>query len=171
MQKQIVSIIEDFRVFDGTVLVEDVQSCTLPKITNPVTTISGSGMAGNIDMPDSSRVSSMAYSLAHNNGLNCGMLCRPGVHDNEFRTSVQVYDKEKGTMVRKSVKHRLRGFFAGEEKGTIQRGNPLGSTVNFNCIRYEREEDGVITQRIDIPAGIIEYGGVSYTSETQNLLD
>ncbi len=171
MAKQIVSIVEDFRVLDGGNMVEDVQTVTLPNITHPTTTIAGSGMAGEIDMPDGSQVSAMSYSLAHNCGLNSQRLSRPGVHEQEFRVAKQVYDKESGELRHQSMKVRVRGIFTGEDKGSIQRKNANGRTANYSCVRYEEEADGNVVTLIDIPGGLMIIDGVDYGSTVKNLLE
>jgi P2 family phage contractile tail tube protein len=167
----IISNVEDFRVRDGGVVAEDVQTVTLPTIAHPTSTISGSGMAGDVDVPDGTQVTAMSYSIAHNVGANCERLSMSGVHEQECRIAKQVYDKESGSTKHQSVKIRLRGLFVSEDQGTVQRKNPNGRTANYSCLYYTEEVDGKIMKLVDIPGGRIESNGVSSTDALKSLLD
>ena len=63
------------------------------------------------------------------------------------------------------------GAHKSSEKGSIETGNPYGSTEKYSVLRYEEEIDGEIVTLIDSTAGIIRINGVDYSSKLSSLLD
>lgn len=171
MAKKSIKInILDQRMLDGGKDVEDVTSATLPVFEHPTTSISTSGLALDMDIPDMSRFNAAEYSIAHNNGTNCHLLAKPGLHKHELRTVRQKYTVSKTDIQYESVKFRLQGIHAKTEKGTVERGNPYGSTDTFKLTLYEEIVDGVQTMLIDGPNNIIKINGKDYAGDIQNLL-
>lgn len=171
MPKTVYNIVEDYRVLDNGRIAEDVTKVGLSTISHPTNSIENvSGMVGDIDMPNSSHVSAMEISIAHNNGANCKYLSMPGKHNLEFRCARQRFDVADAEMRHESVKYRVVGIFKETEKGDLQKGNPLGSTEKFSVLRYEEEINGEIVTLIDIAAGILRVDGEDYTSEIEALL-
>jgi len=68
------------------------------------------------------------------------------------------------------VKFRATVLRKSTEKGTIETGNPYGSTEKFSVLRYEEIVDGETVMLIDAMAGIIMVNGVNYTDPVENLL-
>ena len=127
-------------------------------------------MAVDVDMPDTSHMEAMDYSITHNNGANCNLLATPGKHTHEFRTVRQRYNVAKGEIEHESVKYRLTGVHVSTEKGDIETGNPYGSTDKYSLLRYEEIVNGVETTVIDAMSGVIKYNGKSFTDSVQNML-
>lgn len=171
MPKKVYNNIEDHRLLDGKLVVEDVTKVGLPTIKHPVTTIDVAGMSMAVDMPNTTHIEAMDYSIYHNNGVNCTALATPGKHKQEFRTVRQVYDVASATVKHVSVKIRLIGVHVETQKGDIETGSPYGSTEKYSCLRYEEEVNGKIVIVIDAMAGIIKYGNKVYTDEVRNLLN
>ena len=180
MPKHIKLNVEGHRFLDTTtndknkeelVVCEDVTSVVLPTLEHPTTSIENvSGMAMDMDMPNTTRYKAAEYSVAHNNGKNCHLLARPGMHKQEFRVARQDF-KNKGAEVSfEGVKYRMHGFFASVEKGTVETGNPLGSTAKYKLKRYEEIVDGTQTMLVDATTGELTVNGVSYTQDLESLL-
>lgn len=51
-------------MLDGGSVCEDVTSITLPTVEHPTTTISASGMAMDVDMPNTTHLNAMELSIA-----------------------------------------------------------------------------------------------------------
>lgn len=170
MPKRVYNNVEDYRLIDGKTVVEDVTKVGLPTIKHPTTTIDVAGMATAVDMPNTTHIEAMDYTIYHNNGTNCALLPTPGKHKQEFRTVRQVYDVASATIKHVSVKYRLVGIHVETQKGDAETGSPLGSTEKYSCLRYEEEAEGKITTLIDAMAGIIKYNGKTYSDEVKNLL-
>ena len=136
-----------------------------------VSDYTGKCLALNMDIPDMTKFNAAEYSVAHNNGNNCKFLATPGVHTQEFRTVRQKYTVSKTNIDMESVKFRLTGLHKSTEKGTIETGNPWGSTDKYSLVRYEEIVDGVTTMLIDGPANIVRINGKDYAGSVQALLN
>lgn len=170
-QKKVYANVVDHVLKDGNHKIEDVTKVGLPDISHPTTNVSASGMAGSIDMPDTTRVEAMDFSISHNNGVKCARLARAGKHEFEFRAARQRYSTNNVSMGMEAAKYRVTAIHKQTQKGDIESGNPYGSTETYSVIRYEEELNGVVTVLIDIPGGIVEFDGVRYSDKVANLLN
>ena len=171
MSKKYMKInVVDHLLIDNGNEVEDVTSVVLPMLEHPTTPIDTSGIALAMDIPDMTRFNASEYSIAHNNGTNGRGLATPGIHTDEFRTVRQKYTVSKTNIGYESVKYRLTGIHKSTEKGTIETGNPWGSTDKYTLVRYEEIVDGVQTMLIDGPNNIVKINGKDYAGDVQKLL-
>lgn len=170
MPKKVYNQVVDHRLYNNEMLTEDVTSVGLPTIEHPTTNISVAGMAMDIDVPNMSHVNAMELTINHNNGLNCQHLADPGQHIISFRTARQVYNTATGQMGYESVKFTITCLHKSTEEGTIERGNPYGSTEKYSIQRYLKEIDGDTVTLIDSAASIITINGKDYTSPVEKLL-
>jgi len=170
MLAKVYNNVEGNRVLDNGKVCEDVTSFTLPTISHPTSTISASGMAMDVDIPNTTHLEAAEFGVSHNNGVNCNLLGAPGKHSLEGRAVRQRYNVAKGEIEHESVKWRVTGIHKSTEKGNIETGNPYGSTEKFSVLRFEEIVDGVTTVLVDAMAGIISFNGKSYTDPVENLL-
>ena len=68
------------------------------------------------------------------------------------------------------MKFRMTGVLKNVEDGTVETGNPFGSTNKYSVLRYEKEINGEIVTLIDAMAGIIKINGVNYTDAVESML-
>jgi phage tail tube protein FII len=162
--------VEGHRVIADDFVVEDVNSIALPTIEHGTNTLAVAGMVMDVDMPDMTRLKAMECSIAHNNGVNCWRLGTPGKHKLEFRVVRQKYDVAAGEMGHESVKYRVVGMQKSTDKGSVEMGNPLGSTDKFSILRYEEEINGDPVTVIDAMAGVLKINGVDYAGAVESLL-
>lgn len=163
--------VEDHRLIDNDKVAEDITSVVLPNLENPTTPVNNvSGMAMDVDMPNPTHYNASEFSVAHNNGENCDELGKPGKHVMEFRTVRQKFTTSQMDIGHESVKYRLTGVHKSTEKGTIETGNPWGSTDKYSLLRYEEIVDGKRTILVDA-TGSIEHNGKSYTDDINNMLN
>lgn len=170
MAKYIKINVVDHLLIDNNQICEDVNSVTLPTLEHPTTSVDAPGMALAMEIPDTAKFKAAEFSVAHNNGANCEALAVPGKHVMEFRTVRQKYTTSKTDIGYESVKYRLIGLHTSTEKGTIERGNPWGSTEKYSLSRYEEIVDGKTITLVDGPNNIARINGVDYTGGVQNLL-
>lgn len=170
MPSKVYNNIEGHRVLDNGRVCEDVTSFTLPTVSHPTNTISASGMAMDVDIPNTTHLEAMEFSVSHNNGVGCATLADPGKHSLEGRAVRQRYNVPQGEIEHESVKWRITGVHKSTEKGSIETGNPYGSTEKYSVLRYEEIVDGETTVLIDAMAGIIKFNDMSYTDPVENLL-
>ena len=170
MPKKVRANVVGQKVLDGRIEVEDVTSIDMPEISHVLTEVDVPGMAGKMSIPDPTHLEAMTMSIAHNNGLNSQVLNEPRVHNFEFRLAVQELDATKGQIDHKSVKFRVSAAFTKVSKGTIETGNPLGSTNEYSVYRLEEEREGKVVTLIDILKGIIRINGKDYNSDVLRML-
>lgn len=160
----------DHLLKDGSREVEDVTSVVLPVFEHPTTPIDTNGIALAMDVPDMTRFNAAEYSVAHNNGTNCQYLNTPGLHTQEFRAVRQKYTTSKTKIEYEQVKYRLTGMHKSTEKGTIETGNPWGSTDKYSLVRYEEIVAGKQTMLVDGPNNIVKINGRDYADDVKRLL-
>ena len=160
----------DHRLINNTHNTEDVTSVVLPTLEHPTTTIETNGIAMAMDVPDMTRFNAAEFSVAHNNGNNCEYLATPGLHTMEFRTVRQKYTTSKTKIEYEQVKYRLKGMHKSTEKGTIETGNPWGSTDKYSLTLYEEIVNGKQTMLIDGPNNIVRINGKDYADDVSRLL-
>lgn len=172
MPKKIKINVEDHKLIDNGRTCEDITSVVLPTFEHPTTAVENvSGMAMNLNVPNPSRFNASELSVAHNNGVNCEHLSDPGKHNLEFRLARQTYDTSKTDIKHEGVKFRVRGLFLSVEKGTIQTGNPWGSTDKYGIDRYEEIVDGKQTFLVDATGNKLVVNGKSFTDDISSLLN
>ncbi|MBQ6274476.1 MAG: phage major tail tube protein [Oscillospiraceae bacterium] len=171
MPQKVYNNVEGHRLIDNKRTVEDVTKIDLPEVKHPTTTISAAGMAMDVDMPNTTHLEAMEFGVGHNNGVNCKYLADPGKHLIEVRTVRQRYNVAKGEIEHESVKFRITGVHVSTQKGSIEMGNPYGSTDKYSVLRYEEEIDGKVVTIADATAGLIRYNGVDCTSVVENMLN
>ncbi|MEG2623968.1 MAG: phage major tail tube protein, partial [Clostridia bacterium] len=120
MPQKVYNNVEGHRAIDNGRVVEDVTSITLPDIEHPTTPIAASGMAMDVDMPNTTHLNAMKFSVAHNNGVNCRYLADPGKHFIETRAVRQRYNVAAGEIEHESVKFRVTGVHTKTNKGNIE---------------------------------------------------
>ena len=170
MPQRVYNNVEGHRLIDNNRTIEDVTKVGLPTIKHPTTSISASGMAMDVDMPNITHLEAMECTVYHNNGINCKYLGDPGKHTLEFRTVRQRYSTTKGEIEHESAKFRIVCIHTETQKGDIETGSPYGSTEKYSVLRYEEEIDGTIVTIVDAVAGMIRYNGKDYTDVVENML-
>ena len=170
MPKKVYCNVVKHRLLDNDREVEDVTKVGLPTIAHPTTTVKSSGMVADVDMPDTTHLNAMDFTVYHNNGVNCRYLSDPGKHFFDFRAARQQYAVKEGELGAEAFKVRVTCVHVESQKGDVETGNPLGYTEKYSILRYEEEQNGKVVTVIDAMAGIIKYNGKSYTSDVDNLL-
>ena len=151
--------------------VEDITRITLPTLEHPTDTYSGEGLTADLDIPNESKVNAMEMSVAHNNGVNCNHLKQPGIHSIEVRIARQMLNTTNRQLGYESDKYRMEVEHKSTEEGTIERGNPLGSTEKFTVWSYQKVVDGNIVDHVDATSGILIKDGVDCTTDISAVLD
>jgi len=171
MPAKVYNNVVDHRLVNNGIVTEDITSVTLPAIEHPTVNIVAAGVTGDVDMPNTSRVSAMELAISHNNGNNCQYLTNPNKHTIEFRLARQRYNVKKGMLEHEGVKYRITGVHKSTEHGTVEAGNPLGSTERFTVLRFERIVNGETDTIVDVMSGVLKFNGHDLVSEVQALLN
>lgn len=171
MPKKVYVNVADYKVKDGKYEIEDVTSVVLPTVSHPTIPINSAGMAGSIDMPNQSKVEAMEFTINHNNGTNSNRLIGPGLHKFDFRVARHRYNVGKATLGAESVRYEVACIHKSTEHGTVEAGNPLGSTERYSVsrfVRYVNEKEDTV---VDIMSGPIKLNGKDCVSEVNAILN
>ena len=170
MPQKVYNNVVDHRLIDNDNVCEDITSVVLPTVSHPTITIDVAGMAGEVDMPNQAKLESMELSISHNNGINCQGLTDPNKHSISFRLARQRYNVTEGMLEHESVKYNITAIHKSTEHGTVESGNPLGSTERFTVLRFERIINGKTDLLVDVMAGELKFNGHDAVADVQNLL-
>lgn len=168
-QVSIYGNVERFRVVANGQEVEDVTSISLPTLEHPTTSVSTSGMAGELSIPDAAFINSMTLSITHNKGRNSEQLqaSRASIIVSLAR---QKYDSAGQQMGFVNITYKCIGLHVKTDEGKAETKNPLSVTDDFSLTRYEEKVEGQERVLIDIPAGIIRINGQEFTSDVEKAL-
>ena len=75
-----------------------------------------------------------------------------------------------GEIEHESVKYRVTGVHKSTEDGTVEAGNPLGSSDKYSVLRYEKIMNGEVVTLIDVMTGTIKINGQDITDVVQSML-
>lgn len=168
--KTIMNNVAGLRVLHDGRVVEDVTSVTLPDIEHATMELNALGMVARVNMPVMTDFNAMETSVAHNNGTNCKYLQQPGNHKLEFRSARQKYDVAKSEIGHQADRYRMTVAHVASSKGTLERGNPYGTTDRFSVMRYEEVLAGETVVLIDAINGKVKINGVDYSDQIEKLL-
>ena len=175
MPQRVYNNVEGHRVIDKvgkkSYTIEDVTKIGLPTFKHPTTELKNiTGLAMDINMPNTTHLEAADFTLYHNNGINCKYLATPDKHQFEVRTVRQKFVTQKGEIQHESVKYRITGVHSETQKGDIETGSPYGSTEKYSVLRYEEEIDGKVVTIYDAISGLIKLNGKSYTDVVDSML-
>ena len=171
MNKQVHNKVIYQMLFDGGTQVEDVTSVDTPDIEFISDEIDVPGATAKINIVTPYQVGAMTVTINHNNGNGCDGLNAPETHKIELRMARQVISTTTGDSTPKSTKVRFTGTPMNIKRGSVERGNPRGQSVEYSVQRYEEEENGKTVILIDALAGILQINGKDYASEINRILD
>lgn len=144
--------------------VADAVKCTLPELKWLTATLSGAGIGGNIEIPLQGLAEAMSFQvdLRGVGADNAAILLTPGVRSLELRFNRDRFDSN-GQVVKAGTKIFLSGMNTGLSPGSIQRANPMESSVTFSVLRYRWVEDGQELFLIDQQYQQYKVKGVDYS--------
>ena len=148
--------------------VADAIKCTLPEVKWLTTTLSGSGIGGNADIPFQGMAEAMSFQvdLRGVGADNAALLLVPGVRSLELRFNRDRFDSQ-GQIVKAGTKIFLSGIHTALTPGTIQRANAMESSASFSVVRYRWVEDGEELFLIDQINQRYKVMGIDYSDRYQ----
>lgn len=146
-------------------------SVTLPDLTPLTTTISGAGLAGNVEVPVIGMYDTMDLTLAFRTmTVAVVKLTTPGRHAIELRVAQQHEDPAKGILVVKAVKHKFIVVPKQRTGGTVTPAQPSNGTCVLAVRYWSTFIDGAMVSEIDPFNNIIIMNGVDYTADVRKAL-
>lgn len=161
----------NFRVYlDGTDLI-GIADVTLPTLEAMTETVSGAGIAGEVDSPTLGHYSSMETVLNWRTleKSNLTLAAPDGVHL-DLRGAQQVYDSGAGKYIVRPVKCVVFGVPKSTELGKLEVGNTTdtANTIETNYIKVDI--DGETVLEVDKYNSICTIGSNDYLAAVREAL-
>lgn len=149
----------NFRCYrNGTDLV-GVATVTLPQLQAMTDTVSGAGIAGEVETPVLGHYSSITTTVAFRTiSVDVATLASQMVHPLDFRGSQQIYDASSGKYVTQAVKLTLRGVPKNVNFGNFEVGATTGTEVEMECTYIKLSVGGKTMVEIDKYNSIARFG-------------
>jgi len=171
MSNKIAEKLINFRVYNESKDLLGVADVDLPDITSMTDTISGAGIAGEVESPTLGHYGSMQLSLTwRTTNDNTMALCKPMAHQLELRGAVQVYDAGSGkfSTVAQKIVVKAVPKKTGLGKLAVGKGQDSKSEFEINYIKVFL--DGKEKFELDKYNYICKIDGEDFLAETRTAL-
>ena len=166
-------VINDYNVYgqDGLLLIGLADEITLPKISSKKTTLSGSGILGEIDAPVPGQIKSSEMQIKWNHLYSdAARMMNPNeTVQITIRAAQQTANKEGG-VVYKGLRIVCSGHPKEIDLGTLKRGDTMGATTTLELLTYKVEVDSQVIFDIDKLGGKYVVNGVDLRAEINALI-
>ena len=166
-------VINDYNVYgqDGLLLIGLADDITLPKISSKKTTLSGSGILGEIDAPVPGQIESSEMQIKWNHLYSdAARMMNPNeTVQITIRAAQQTANKEGG-VVYKGLRIVCSGHPKEIDLGTLKRGDTMGATTTLELLTYKVEVDSQVIFDIDKLGGKYVVNGVDLRAEINALI-
>lgn len=161
----------NFAVYEDSVEYVGMASATLPNLSGIVQTITGAGIAGNVEAPVLGHYDAMTLGLAFRTQTEQSVrLSEPRRHTIDLRAAVQDEDTVAGSMVVRAVKHILVIIPKAETGGNVAPASASDGSGEFAVRYWATYIDGTKIREID-PLNFICYmNGTDYLAEVRTAL-
>ena len=161
----------NFAVYEDSVEYVGMASATLPNLTALIQTISGAGIAGNVEAPILGHYDAMTLGLNFRTTTEQSVrLSEPRRHTIDLRAPQQVEDTVAGAVKVQNVKHILVVIPKTETGGSIAPANPTNGSGEYAVRYWATYIDGVKVREID-PLNFICYiNGTDYLADVRKAL-
>jgi hypothetical protein len=148
--KQIPEKLINFSVYrDGNEFL-GVSDVTLPSFEAMTQTLSGAGIAGEIDSPTIGHFGSMTVTLNWRSVERSTVrLLQQKAHALDFRGAIQVYDSSAGTYRTAGLKVTVRAMPKSGSLGNFQAANPMEASNELEVTYIRIVQDGVELLELD----------------------
>ena len=166
-------VINDYNVYgqDGLLLIGLADEITLPKISSKKTTLSGSGILGEIDAPVPGQIESSEMQIKWNHLYSdAARMMNPNeTVQITIRAAQQTANKEGG-VVYKGLRIVCSGHPKEINLGTLKRGDTMGATTTLELLTYKVEVDSQVIFDIDKLGGKYVVNGEDLRAEINALI-
>ena len=165
-------VINDYNAYtEDDLLIGLADEITLPKIKNKTTSVSGMGIAGEVDSPVPGQLESMEATLNLNTKYSFAtkmMIPNKNIQIT-LRAALQ-NDIKNGGYTYKGLRVVLGGRPKELDPGKLKRADTMGSTTTLEVTRYLMEVDGTTVIDIDKFAGRYYVDGEDMRAEINALI-
>lgn len=157
-----------FRVYNDNNDLLGIATVTLPTIEAMTDTVSGAGIAGEVESPVLGHYSSITISFNWRTIEKSAMsLASPGAHSVEVRGSQQIYDASEGTYSTKPVRMTLRIATKSTNLGSFETGSTTDTEQEFEVMYLKLYVDGKAAIEIDKFNYVAKFGDTDILSSVR----
>lgn len=165
---QIPERLTNFNVYNVGNKLLGTSDIELPEIAFMTDTLSGAGIAGEIDSPVLGMVQSMTTTLTWRTVTKAaGVLAAPRVHALEIRGSQEVFDQAAGVKRAQPVRLAIRGQTKRSALGSFEVGSATGSETEFEVTYLKVTIDNEDVVEIDKYNYICLIDGTDYLADVR----
>lgn len=161
----------NFAVYEDSVEYVGMASVTLPNLTSITQTLSGAGIAGNVEVPVLGHYDVMTLGLNFRTTTAQSIkLSEPRRHNIDLRAAQQTEDTVAGTVKVQNVKHVLVVVPKTETGGSIAPASPTNGSGEYSVRYWATYIDGVKVREIDPLNYICIVNGVDYLADVRKAI-
>ena len=141
---------------------------TLPKIEHMVETLSGAGIAGEIESITPGHTSAMTFSINFRSLVDKNIsLIKPESYAFETKGALQETDSKTKKIIVKKLSIVVRGFPKSAELGKLAVSKPTDTNGEFTCEYLKVDIDGKTSVEIDKSNMVFMVDGTDYLAEVR----
>lgn len=161
----------NFAVYEDSTEFVGLAKVTLPDLTALTQSISGAGIAGNVESVLLGHYEAMTLGLSFRNTTKQVIrLAEPRRHNIDLRVAQQDEDTVKGTVATRSVKHVMVVIPKSTKGGTVAPATPTDGSGEYAVRYWATYIDGKKVQEIDQMNFICYINGVDYLADVRKAL-
>lgn len=158
----------NFRVYNGNNAFLGTAEVELPELEAMSDTVSGAGIAGEVESPVLGHYGSMTLTLSWNTIEKAAMeLCKPKAHKLEIRGSQQVYDASAGEYKTVAIRVTTRATPKTVSLGTFAPGETTDTEQEFEVTYLKVYVDGEAQVEIDKYNNIAKFGDEDFLASVR----
>lgn len=161
----------NFAVYEDSVDYVGVAGVTLPNLAAIVQTLSGAGIAGNVEVPVLGHYDVMSLTLNFRTTTEHSVrLSEPRRHNIDLRMAQQIEDTVAGEVKVQSIKHVLVVVPKTDTGGTVAPAAPTNGSGEYSVRYWATYIDGAKVREIDPLNFICEVNGVDYLADVRKAI-
>ena len=161
----------NFAVYEDSVEYVGMAGVTLPNLAAIVQTLSGAGIAGNVEVPVLGHYDVMSLPLTFRPTTEHSVrLSEPRRHNIDLRMAQQIEDTVAGEVKVQSIKHVLVVVPKTDTGGTVAPAAPTNGSGEYSVRYWATYIDGAKVREIDPLNFICEVNGVDYLADVRKAI-
>ena len=161
----------NFAVYEDSVEYVGMAGVTLPNLAAIVQTLSGAGIAGNVEVPVLGHYDVMSLTLNFRTTTEQSVrLSEPRRHNIDLRVAQQIEDTVAGEVKVQSVKHVLVVVPKTDTGGSIAPAAPTNGSGEYSVRYWATYIDGAKVREIDPLNFICVVNGVDYLADVRKAI-
>ena len=161
----------NFAVYEDSVEYVGMAGVTLPNLAAIVQTLSGAGIAGNVEVPVLGHYDVMSLTLNFRTTTEHSVrLSEPRRHNSDLRMAQQIEAPVAGEVTVQSIKHVLVVVPKTDTGGTVAPAAPTNGSGEYSVRYWATYIDGAKVREIDPLNFICEVNGVDYLADVRKAI-